>query len=51
MKKLQLDYERKQRSAIEVGKQERLKRIEQELQEESKAELSRGSAILTKKDE
>ena len=51
MKKLQLDYERRQRSAIEVGKQERLKRLELELQEEIKAELTRGSAILAEKDE
>ena len=46
MKKLQLDYERRQRSAIEVGQQERLKRMELEQNEEIKAELARGSAIL-----
>ena len=46
MKKLQLDYERRQRSAIEVGQQERLKRIELEFEEEIKVLLVRGSAIL-----
>ena len=51
MKKTQLDNERRQRSAIEVGQQERQKRLEQELQEESKAELTRGSAILEDEDE
>ena len=51
MKKLQLDHERRQRSAIEVGQQERLKRMELELQEEIKVELARGSAILAEADE
>ena len=51
MKKLQLDYERRQRSAIEVGQQERLKRMELEFEEEIKAELARGSAILAEEDE
>ena len=50
MKKLQLDHERRQRSAIEVGQQERLKRMELELQEEFKAELTRGSALLADED-
>ena len=51
MKKLKLDDKRRQRSAIEVGQQERLKRLEQELQEETKAELARGNAILEDEDE
>ena len=46
MKKLQLDDERRQRSAIESGQQERLKRMELELEEDIKAELARGDAIL-----
>ena len=51
MKKLQLDHERRQRSAIEVGQQERQKRLDQEVQEEIKAELTRGNAILADEDE
>ena len=51
MKKLQLDYERRQRSAIEVGQQERLKRMELELEEEIKVSLARGSAILAEEDQ
>ena len=51
MKKLQLDHERRQRSAIEVGQQERLKRLEQEVQEETKAEQTRGNTILADEDE
>ena len=51
MKKLQLDDERRQRSAIEVGQQERLKRMELELEEEIKVLLARGSAILAEEDE
>ena len=51
MKKQKLDYERRQRSAIEVGQQERLKRLELEQNEEIKAELARGSAILAEEDE
>ena len=50
MKKLQLDYERRQRSAIEVGQQERQKRMELEQNEEIKAALARGSAILAELD-
>ena len=46
MKKLQLDYERRQRSAIEVGQQERQKRMELEFEEEIKVLLARGSTIL-----
>ena len=51
MKKLQLDDQQRQRSAIEVGQQERLKRLDQELQEETKAELTRGNTILAEEDE
>ena len=51
MKKQKLDYERRQRLAIEVGQQERLKRKKLEQNEEIKAEQARGSAILAEKDE
>ena len=51
MKKVQLDYERRQRSAIDVGQQERLKRMDLELKEEIKSELARGNAIIAEAEE
>ena len=51
MQKQKLDYEKQQRLAIEVGQQERLKRLELEKNEEIKAALARGSAILAELDD